>query len=363
MKKIIGIGTLVLVVIIGGYVVIHSRLASQHNTPLVVGVILPLTGDSAVTGEKLHQGVELAEGELAQKNIQFVVEDSHSDSRDAVSAASKLLNVDHVDVIVGTYSPDETIAVAPLADAKGEDVFSFSFCSDSFKSLANVFCGYPNAQKQLDTVLPLLQKKGVERLAIVDSASDFGIQSRNVMTQDASSTGYTVVYSDLIPTSKDYRTLATKALASGADALFTATDDPIDALTLVKQARELGFKGTAITFIDVDSKNLAGFGSAAENTYAPGIAPSQFSPAFTSAYQSAFGGKEPDYVSALGYDMTRYVVGAMEARGGKDLTQAALGYSYESPAIHGFHFLDDRTVIYDLELQVVKDQEYVQAKY
>jgi hypothetical protein len=116
----------------------------------------------------MYQGVQVAQAELEKDGVTFVVEDSHSKPTDAVSAASKLLNVDKVDVILGTYSPDETIAVAPLALKANKDVFSFSFCSDSFLKLTNVFCGYPNADKQLDTVVPMLQKKGIKTMALID---------------------------------------------------------------------------------------------------------------------------------------------------------------------------------------------------
>lgn len=139
MKKIIGI-LFVILVIVGGIYFFKNKSTSNNNVGLKVGVILPLTGDLSITGEKMYQGVQLAQAELEKDGVKFVVEDSHSKPTDAVSAASKLLNVDKVDVIIGTYSPDETIAVAPVALKANKDVFSFSFCSDSFLSLKNVFC-------------------------------------------------------------------------------------------------------------------------------------------------------------------------------------------------------------------------------
>lgn len=362
MKKIIT-ALVVLVVIIGGYFIFKTPKTPSGSTSLKVGIILPLTGDLSVTGEKIYQGVQLAQAELEKDGVTFVIEDSHSKPTDAVSAASKLLNVDKVDVIIGTYSPDETIAVAPLALKANKNVFSFSFCSDSFKPLTNVFCGYPNADKQLDTVIPMVQKKGIKTLAIVDGNTDFGIQSRDAMVKKASQAGYTVVYNDLVPSgSKEFRTFATKAVASKADAVFVAMDSPTDALQMVKEMKQLGFTGTAITFVDVDNKNLQQFGTFAEGTFAPGIAPSQFSSAYTKIFKTKFN-KESDYTSALGYDMTTYVVKAMIANPGKDVTTSALNYKYKDPAITNFSFLPDHTVVYQLELQMAKNQQYIKAEY
>ncbi len=361
MKKIV-IAVVVVLVVVGGFFLFKN---SKPTSPsgLKIGVILPLTGDLSITGEKLYQGEQLAQAQLEKDGVQFVIEDSHSKPTDAVSAASKLLNVDKVDVIIGTYSPDETIAVAPLALKANKDVFSFSFCSDSFKPLTNVFCGYPNADKQLDTVVPMIQKKVIKTMALIDANSDFGIQSRDGMVRKATTAGYTVVYNDLAPSSAgDYRTFATKIVASKADAVFVTMDNPTDALEIVKELRQLGYKETAITFIDVDNKNLQQFGTFAEGTFAPGIAPSQFSANYTAMYTAKYN-KAPDYVSALGYDMTTYVVKAMEANPGKDVTTAVFNYTYTNPAIGNFSFLQDHTVVYQLELQMAKNQQYVKAVY
>jgi len=362
MKKIISI-VIVVVLLIGGYVLLRKPNTSSNTTALKVGIILPLTGDLSITGEKIYQGVQLAQAELEKDGVTFVVEDSHSKPVDAVSAASKLLNVDKVDVIVGTYSPDETIAVAPLALKANKSVFSFSFCSDSFLKLSNVFCGYPNADKQLDTAVPMIQKKGIKTIALIDGNSDFGQQSRDGMVRKAGTVGYTVVYNDLAPSgARDYRTFATKIIAAKPDAVFTAMDNPTDALEIIKELKQLGYKGTAITFVDPDNKNLAKYGQYGEGTFAPGIAPSKFSTAYTNAFKAKFN-SEPDYASALGYDMTTYVVKAMQANPEKDATTAALSYSYKNPAITNFSFLPDHTVVYQMELQMAKNQQYVKAEY
>ncbi len=361
MKKIIVL--IILLILVGWIFLFKNSKPISKNTVLKIGVILPLTGDLAITGEKLYQGVQLAQAEFKKDGVQFVVEDSRSKSTSAVSAASKLLNVDKVDVIIGTYSPDETIAVAPLALKQNKDVFSFSFCSDSFKSLKNVFCGYPNADKQLDTVVPMLQKKGIKTMALIDGNSDFGQQSRDGMIRKAITVGYTVVYNDLAPNAAgDYRTFATKIIAAKPDAVFTAMDNPTDALEIIKELKQFGFMGTSITFIDPDNKNLAKYGKYGEGTFAPGIAPSKFSTAYTNSFKAKFN-SEPDYASALGYDMTNYVVKAMEVNLGKDVTTSVLNYTYKNPAITNFSFLPDHTVIYQLELQMAKNQKYVKAVY
>ncbi|MSR85130.1 amino acid ABC transporter substrate-binding protein [Candidatus Uhrbacteria bacterium] len=328
-----------------------------------IGVILPLTGDLAVTGEKIYQGFQLAQATLP-KNIEFVVEDSHSKPTDAVTAASKLLNVDGVSVIMGTYNPDETLAVAPLAREKGVPVFSFSFCSDSFQKEENVFCAYPNANEQLKTVIPTIQKNNVKTIALLNSNSDFGMSSRDGMKRLASEGGYQIVFDELVsPNQKEFRTVLAKLLATKPEGVFMAADSPTQALTMAKELHEFGYQGMRITFIDVDNKNLEAFGSTVEGTLAPGIAPSQFSSAFAQAYQEKFH-KDPDYTSALGYDVSRLLSGTLASHdwSANDLKQNVVNQNYLDPAIANFHFLSDRTVVYQLELQMVKNGKYVRAE-
>ncbi len=342
---------------------VASRSDNASGKTIKIGVILPLTGDLSVTGEKMYNGVRLAADKLPA-NVKLIYQDDHSNVTDGVTAATELLNVENVDMILGVYNPDETIAVAPLAKAKGRQVFSTNFCDDAFVKLGNVFCGYPNAAKQLMTALPMIKKVGIKKFALVDSNSSFGIDSKNGMNAMAGQGGYQVVMDDFLPSSpaRDYHTEALKVVKSGADAVFAATDDPADSLTLMKDLYTLGFKGTRITFVDTDDKYLAQFGASANGTFAPGITPSSFAPDFTAAYQTKFN-VAPDYAAALGYDFVRSITAALEANhwSADGIAGAVVSTSYADPAITGFHFLSDRTVDYQLELWQAQNGHYAKA--
>jgi ABC-type branched-subunit amino acid transport system substrate-binding protein len=356
------IGVVVVVVI-----VVFGMKQPSGNAPqggaVKIGVILPQTGDLSVTGEKMYNGVRLAAAQ-APANMQFVYEDDHSDVTTGVTAANKLLSVDKVDLLVGLYNPDEVKAVDPIAQAAGKEIFTTNFCDSSFKPLMNVFCGYPGAKDQLATAIPMIQKKNLKKFALVDSNSSFGIDSRDAMKAIAEQLGAKVVLNDFLPTSptRDYHTEALKVMQSGADAIFTATDDPADGLALVKDLYNLGFKGTRITFVDTDDKYLSQFGASAEGTFAPGITPSNFAPDFTAAYQAKYN-VAPDYAGALGYDFIRSLAGALAANNWNvgTIASSVVAYSYADPAITNFHFLPDRTVTYQLELWEAVNGHYEKA--
>jgi ABC-type branched-subunit amino acid transport system substrate-binding protein len=177
------IGILVVVVVIVVVIVAKSSHTSKpvsFSNEIKIGVILPETGDLSVTGEKMFNGVQLAAAS-APANVSFVYEDDHSDVTTGVTAATKLINIDKVDMLVGLYNPDEVQAVAPIAKAAGKEIFTTNYCDDSFVPLTNVFCGYPGAAGQLATAIPMIQKLELKKFALVDSNSSFGIDSRNAM--------------------------------------------------------------------------------------------------------------------------------------------------------------------------------------
>ncbi len=364
-KKLVW-GLVAIIVVVGAVFISKKQPEQAQKTgPIKVGVILPLTGSIAVSGEKLLQGVELAKAEFDPSEVTFIVEDDHTDTVDGVSAAKKLLEVDKVDVLVGLYVPDEVVAVAPMAKEKGVTIFSASYCSDQFKNLDNVFCGYPGALDQLRTVIPQIKKQNVKTVALVNTNDDFGINSRDGMVALAKDGGYSVVVNELVPfESRDLKTQADKVIASKADAVFMASGDTAQAFTLMKILKERGYKGMRITFVDLNMQAVKDFGASVEGTFAPGIAPNQFSADFTAKYSAKYGKAPEDYVVALGYDITKAVLGIMQKSGfdsGKFVSQA-IDYKYSNPAIKGFGYQADRSVTFALELWTLKNGAYIKAE-
>lgn len=362
MKNII-IALVGLIVVVFGWTFIQKQSPSptvnKEEQIVKIGVLLPLTGSSGVSGEKMYNGIQLAIKEFPP-NTKVIVEDTHSKTADAVTAARKLIDIDKVGFIVGPYVTEETLAVAPIAKEKGIVLFTGSFCDDSLKELTNVFCGYPNSDKQLESVVPEIKKNSIKKMALINTNDSFGLSSRNSMKNISPTAGYEIVSDELIQTdANDLKIYATKILKSGADAVFIATANTSQAFNLMKSLYEIGYKGMRITFIDVDTKYLREFGKSADETYAPGIAPNKFSQDFQTKYEKSYSKKAEDYLPALGYDVMRFSFGSYSTKGDKDLVTSALSYDYKNSAIGQFRYLPDRTVLFDMQLWKATDNNYV----
>lgn len=95
----------------------------QEGGTIKIGVLASLTGALESYGKQTKNGFELgleyATGgtmEIAGKKIEVVYEDTETKPEVAVQKATKLLEEDEVDFLVGSSSSGDTLAVLPLAE-------------------------------------------------------------------------------------------------------------------------------------------------------------------------------------------------------------------------------------------------------
>ncbi|WP_419761087.1 substrate-binding domain-containing protein [Brevibacillus brevis] len=101
----------------------NESASSGGGNTIKVGVLASLTGPLESYGKQTARGFELGldyatEGkrEIGGKKIEFVMEDTETKPDVAVQKATKLLETDKVDFLVGSSSSGDTLAVLPLAE-------------------------------------------------------------------------------------------------------------------------------------------------------------------------------------------------------------------------------------------------------
>ncbi len=100
-----------------------TETATESGGTIKIGVLASLTGALESYGKQTQKGFELgleyATGgtmEVAGKKIEIVYEDTETKPEVAVQKATKLLEDDKVDFLVGSSSSGDTLAVLPLAE-------------------------------------------------------------------------------------------------------------------------------------------------------------------------------------------------------------------------------------------------------
>jgi len=94
------------VVIVVVLIIVATRGSNTETGPIKIGFIGPLTGSASSIGLNAQSAVEIAADEINSaggingRPLQVIYEDGKCSGAPASSAASKLIDVDHVSVII-----------------------------------------------------------------------------------------------------------------------------------------------------------------------------------------------------------------------------------------------------------------------
>jgi branched-chain amino acid transport system substrate-binding protein len=91
------------------------------DDPIVFAASLPLTGEFSISGTKHRDGYQFcvdeinARGGLLGRDVELIVEDNRSDTEVIITQTERFINVDNVDIVLGTFSsllgfPASTVA-------------------------------------------------------------------------------------------------------------------------------------------------------------------------------------------------------------------------------------------------------------
>src|SRR5260370_34408121 len=93
--------------------------SAQAQGSVKVGVIQPLSGPVAASGNYVRMGAEIprdwvnGKGGVLARKVELLIEDNKSDPKEAATAAEKLIVRDNVPVIVGAWGSSMALAAIP----------------------------------------------------------------------------------------------------------------------------------------------------------------------------------------------------------------------------------------------------------
>ena len=218
------------------------------ETDIVIGGILPMSGDAVGLGLPMQQGAELAVTDInaawaeAGMTFDIIWEDGQCTGTAASAAAQKLVNVDGMEVILGGLCSSETLAAAPIAEAAGTVLFSATSSSPAVTDAGDyVFRNWPSDQVQGERMAALADELGYEKVVMLTETTDYTAGIAAVFTENFSGT---VVEEAFLTDDVDLKTPITKLLAEeGVDAWFINPQTDTKSTTLFKQMQEMGVEG------------------------------------------------------------------------------------------------------------------------
>jgi branched-chain amino acid transport system substrate-binding protein len=249
LSKIIGIVVILLIlgVVIGGS---HNRKSSDSTDPIRIGASLSLTGVAADFGDMSKKAMELAVAEINEnggmegRKVELYIEDDKTAPQDALSAYRKLVDIDHVDAVVGGLFDFTAQPLFPLAqNEKVTFVSPVNFAiEDSFVLNDYIFVMYPTFESVVRQLKDSIDKKGVKQMSMLRFQSDFSAEIEETIEEVLTELNKPALITETYPEigNSSFRTPIVKLKEKNPDAIFLDMLD-FDISRYLVEAKNLGF--------------------------------------------------------------------------------------------------------------------------
>src|SRR5687767_7321754 len=244
---------------LGGRALLAATFAVGFAGPaaaqIKIGVIQPLTGPAAASGNYVANGARIAADEINAKGgvlgqkIELIIEDNKSNPTEAAAVAEKLISRDKVPVLMGAWGSSFTLAVMPKLMEYKVPMLVETSSSGKITTSGNpyIFRISPPSAVEAEAFAKIVDqlKIGKADFLVVNNdwgrgaAEDFGkmFKEHNIKVG---------LVETMDPPAQDMSAQLSKIKASDADTLIVTT--AVEQLTLIfKQAAALGLKKRIIT--------------------------------------------------------------------------------------------------------------------
>jgi branched-chain amino acid transport system substrate-binding protein len=304
---------------------------------LKIGLLLTLSGPSAVLGQQARDGFQLAVknlgGKLGGREVEVIVVDDELKPDVAVTKVKGLLERDQVDFVVGTIFSNVAVAVhKPIVDSKtfyistnaGPSNLAGKSCSPYFFATS-----YQNDQNH-EVLGKVAQDRGYKKVYLLAPNYQAG---KDALAGFKRHYKGEIVEESYVPLNNlDFQSELAKIASLKPDAIFTFMPGGMG-VNLVKQYRAAGL-ADRIPFLSaftVDESTLpaqqdAAVGMLGGSNWAPNLDTPQ-NKTFVAGYEAAYNAVPGSY-SMHAYDAALLIDSALKATGGKtddkDALRAAL---------------------------------------
>jgi branched-chain amino acid transport system substrate-binding protein len=223
--------------------------------PITIGFADALTGGLAVVGKSGILAAQIwteevnAKGGLLGRPVKLVFYDNQSNAANVPGIYTKLLDVDHVDLIISGYATNMVAPAMPIAMAHNK-LFVSLFCL-----AVNSEFHYPRYFSMLPTGpdpkhafshgyfdIAIAQSPKPQTIAIVAADAEFARNASDGARDNAKEAGLRIVYDGTYPpTTTDYTPIVRAVRATNPDVIYVASY-PTDTAGILRAANEVGLK-------------------------------------------------------------------------------------------------------------------------
>ncbi|WP_223592245.1 substrate-binding domain-containing protein [Neobacillus bataviensis] len=320
----------------------------EDQAPIKIGVLASKTGALEAYGKQTLRGFELGldyatdgKREVDGRKIEFIVEDTETKPEVAVQKATKLLEEDKVDFLVGSSSSADTLAVLPLAEEYQKVMVVEPAAADSITGSEfnkYIFHSARNSSQDAVAGAAAIAKKGV-KIATLAPDYAFGRDGVAAFKEAAKKLGAEIVkeeYAD--PAATDFTSNIQKIINAKPDYLFVVwagANSPWKQIADMK-VQEKGIKiSTGAPDIAALSTMEPLIGMEGFTVYYHDLPKNKINDWLVAEHKKRFNGEVPDLFTPGGMSAAISIVEAVKkTKGDTDadkLIETMEGMSFETP--------------------------------
>src|SRR5215472_2139611 len=258
-----------------------ASLSLVGQNTIKIGVITPLTGSQAAFGEAHNNGYLIAvddinaKGGVLGKKIELDFYDDQGKPDLAVQGVSKLVDQDHVPIVLGSYSSETTKAMLPALTQRQTPLIIPTATADNLMESQSpwIFRICATTADYAQAITNFLKANGSPKtMAIIYENTNFGQSALKAMTPVARAAGIQLVASEPYEAkSPDYRAVLQRVKKANPEVIYFASY-LLDAVTLMRQAQEIDlnprfYTAASAGFATAEFPTAKGAGKNAEYTY------------------------------------------------------------------------------------------------
>jgi branched-chain amino acid transport system substrate-binding protein len=340
-----------------------------------IGLILPMTGQSASTGKQIEAAARLFMAQngntVAGRKIELIVKDDGGVPDATKRMAQELVVNDKVGVLSGFGLTPLALATAPIATQSKTPMVVMAAATSSITEaspfIVRTSFTLPQCAVAMGDWAP---KNGLKRVVTLVSDYGPGIDAERYFKERMQLNSAQVIESLRVPLrNPDFAPFLQKVRDLKPDALFVFVPSGAGA-AVMKQFLERGMDKAGIKLIgtgdltDDDQLNDMGEGALGVVTahHYSAAHPSALNKKFVDAFKKANNSLRPNFMAVGGYDGMRVIYEALKNTkggqgGGEAMLAAMKGQIFESPRGQIYIDAQTRDVVHNIYLRKVEKKE------
>jgi branched-chain amino acid transport system substrate-binding protein len=226
--------------------------AARAAEPIKVGFSMALTGPVGVAGKQCLIALEIwrddvnAKGGLLGRPVQLVYYDDQSNPGNVPPIYTKLVDVDHVDLLIGPYATNMVAPAIPLLMQKNMMTLGlFANAANSGFHYDRYFSMLPTGPQPKRSFadglfeLAKAEKPQPQTVSLIAADAEFAQNAIEGARESAKAYGFKIVYDQSYPPSTtDFGSVMRAVQAANADIVYVASYPP-DTVGIVSAAHEI----------------------------------------------------------------------------------------------------------------------------